>query len=155
LDFSANINPLGPAPSALAAIRKSLDVLALYPDEMSDRLRSALADRLQVPAGNILPGNGATELLHFWLRTIRPRRATLIVPTFAEYRRGLEGTGAAVETIQLQPRDQFRLPPVAAETDAVIVTNPNNPTGAYAAPEEMVDWIRRQAPATQIFIDEA
>jgi len=155
LDFSANINPLGPAPSALAAIRKSLDVLDLYPDEMSSRLTSALSKHLQISAENILPGNGATELLHFWLRTIRPRTATLIVPTFSEYRRGLEGIGATVETIQLHQHDHFRLPSITAETDAVIVTNPDNPTGAFTPPEEMIEWVARQRPTTHVFIDEA
>ncbi len=84
LDFSANINPLGPSPMALAAIRESLDLVQVYPEEVSSRLTCRLSERLHVSPEDIVPGNGATELLYFWLRIIRPRNATLIVPTFSE-----------------------------------------------------------------------
>jgi threonine-phosphate decarboxylase len=155
LDFSANINPLGPSPKALDAIRENLDIVCLYPDENSNRLTRCLSDRLRVPAETILAGNGATELLYFWLRTIRPRIATLLVPTFGEYRRALASVGAEIRTSQHREDDHFRLPAVAAGADVVIVTNPNNPTGAYAPPEEMLEWISRIDPSTQVFVDEA
>jgi threonine-phosphate decarboxylase len=115
----------------------------------------ALSDRIHVPARNILAGNGATELLYFWLRTLRPRTATLIVPTFTEYRKALESAGSEVRTVRLHESEHFRLPRVVADTDAVILTNPNNPTASYAAPEEMLEWLARFPSSTQIFVDEA
>src|SRR5437660_664758 len=33
VDFSANINPLGPSPRAMAALRESLEIVQVYPDE--------------------------------------------------------------------------------------------------------------------------
>ena len=155
LDFSANINPLGPSPKAVAAIKDGADVIRVYPDEDPVRLIRRLSDRFNVSKDKLLAGNGATELLYFWLRAIRPKTATLIIPTFTEYRRGLESVGAAVQTIQLNAADHFRLPPAVVDTNAVIVTNPNNPTGSYAPPEEMADWISRVNPSTQVFVDEA
>ncbi len=147
LDFSANINPLGPSPRALEAIKQAIDSVRVYPDENSEPLVRCLADRLRIPSACILAGNGATELLYFWLRTVRPRRATLVVPTFVEYRKALESVGTEIVTVP-QPR-------LARDADAVIVTNPNNPTGSYMPPEEMQDWISSFRPSTQIFIDEA
>src|SRR5215510_6949333 len=85
LDFSANINPLGPSPKALDAIKQAIDIVRVYPDENPRRLARCLSDRIGVAADTILPGNGATELLYFWLRTMRPRTATLVIPTFEEY----------------------------------------------------------------------
>jgi threonine-phosphate decarboxylase len=79
----------------------------------------------------------------------------LIIPTFTEYRRAVESIGAAVRTVKLDAGDHFRLRPAGMDTDVVIVTNPNNPTGSYAPPEEMVDWISRINPSTQVFVDEA
>lgn len=155
LDFSANINPLGPSQKAMDAIRTALDVIPVYPDEFSDGLSRSLSERLRIPADTILPGNGATELLYFWIRTIRPRRATLVVPTFVEYRRALEAVGCEVKTVTLNAGDFFRLPAVTNPAELIIVTNPNNPTGSYTPTEEMVDWIGRIHPSTQIFIDEA
>jgi threonine-phosphate decarboxylase len=155
LDFSASINPLGPSPKAIEAIKDSVGLVRVYPDEDPVRLIRCLSGRLRVPDNGLLAGNGATELLYFWLRTIRPRTATLIIPTFMEYRRALESVGASVQTIQLNAADHFRLPLAAVDTDVVIFTNPNNPSGVYAPPEEMLDWIGRVRPSTQIFIDEA
>jgi threonine-phosphate decarboxylase len=155
LDFSASINPLGPSPKAVAAIQSGADLIRVYPDEDPVRLIRCLSDRFNIPNGNLLAGNGATELLYFWLRAVRPSTATLIVPTFTEYRKALDSVGTRVQTIQLDPADHFRLPSAVVDTDVVIVTNPNNPTGSYAPPEEIVDWISRQNPSTQVFVDEA
>src|SRR5207253_6442197 len=55
----------------------------------------------------------------------------------------------------LRPEDDFRLPPTPVDTDVVILTNPNNPTGSYAPPEEMFEWIGRFPSSTHIFVDEA
>jgi threonine-phosphate decarboxylase len=155
LDFSANINPLGPSGEALAAIQGGLDLVRVYPDETPVRLNQCLSDRLRVPLDKILVGNGATELLYFWLRLLRPRTATLVVPTFGEYQRALRSVDAAVQTVRLEPADHFRLPFFPVDTDVVIVTNPNNPTGSYAPPEQMLDWFSRINPSIQILIDEA
>jgi threonine-phosphate decarboxylase len=155
LDFSASINPLGPSPKALQAIKDNADLVRVYPDENPIRLIQCLSDRLCIPADKFLVGNGATEIFYFWLRTIRPHKATLVIPTFVEYRKALESIGATIETVQLSPADHFRLPPVVVDTDVVIVTNPNNPSGSYMPPEEMVDWISRIPASTQVFIDEA
>jgi len=155
LDFSANINPLGPSPKALEAIRNGLELVNTYPDESPVRLIQAISDHIHVPARHILVGNGATELLYFWLRTLRPRKVTLVIPTFTEYRRAVESAGGEVWTIQLDAATHFRIPRGIANTDAVIVTNPNNPTGSYAPPEEMLDWLRGFPQSTHLFVDEA
>ena len=114
-----------------------------------------MPERLQIPPDTILVGNGATDLLYFWIRSVCPKHATLIVPTFAEYRKALESVGCEIETVQLSSADFFRLPSNVSASELVIVTNPNNPTGAYMPPEEMVEWIGRFDASTQIFIDEA
>ena len=43
LDFSASINPLGPAPGVLDAIVAALDEIVHYPDPYGIRLQQALA----------------------------------------------------------------------------------------------------------------
>jgi threonine-phosphate decarboxylase len=155
LDFSANINPLGPSPRAIDALRKSLDSIQVYPDEAADQLTKRLAAELRLPQSHILAGNGATDLLYFWLRTMRPRTATLIVPTFSEYRRALQSLNVEVEPIRLSPENHFDLPMIRPATDVVIVTNPNNPTGAYAPPEVMREWLEQVPQSTHVLLDEA
>ncbi|PWT83500.1 MAG: threonine-phosphate decarboxylase [Acidobacteria bacterium] len=155
MDFSANINPLGPSPKAIEAITQAMGLIRVYPDEYPVRLTRCLSERFQVPADSILAGNGATDLLYFWIRSVRPKRATLIVPTFVEYRRALESVGCEIETLRLNAAEFFRLPARMSATELVIVTNPNNPTGATMPPEEMIEWVGRFDASTQIFIDEA
>lgn len=155
LDFSANINPLGPSPQAVAAIRDALDTITVYPDETASNLSRRLSEHLQVPPGCILPGNGATELLYFWLRVFRPRSVTLLVPTFSEYRRALQAFSVDTTIVTLNPEDDFRLPSMVPATDAVILTNPNNPSGAYAPPDFMRDWLQHIPRSTLVLADEA
>jgi len=126
VDFSANINPLGPSPKAVEAIKQAIDRVRLYPDENSEPLVRCLAARLRIPDETILAVNGATELLYFWLRTMRPRTASLVVPTFVEYRKALESVGAEIVTVS-QPQ-------LAGNADAVIVTNPSSPAGSNMPP---------------------
>ena len=155
LDFSANINPLGPSPRAIDAVMRGIGRVGVYPDENALGLTRALSNHLGISTDTILPGNGATELLYFWLRTIRPRTAALVIPTFSEYRKALESVGAEIQTIQLDADNHFRVPPIATSADVVIITNPNNPTGSYAPAEEILDWISRFELSTHVFIDEA
>ena len=78
LDFSASGNPLGPAPSVVAAAQGAL--LGRYPEPQAATLRAALAARLDLPSDRIVVGNGSVELI--WLlalayleaRTARARR---------------------------------------------------------------------------------
>lgn len=155
LDFSANINPLGPSPLALAALRDSLDIVRIYPEETARRLTARLSLELGISADKILAGNGATDLLYFWLRTIGARTATLVVPTFSEYRKALRAIGIQIQTLTLHSEDHFRLPAIRPSTDLLIVTNPNNPTAEYAPPEVLTEWIAQIPATTQILLDEA
>jgi threonine-phosphate decarboxylase len=113
LDFSASINPLGPAEGVRQAITDSLDRIVHYPDRYSSRLQYVLAAEWDVDPDRILLGNGATELIHFLARTW-PIEATLLTPVFSEFHRAYPN--ARLNT----PRDEGLL----------ITTNPINPTGA-------------------------
>lgn len=156
-DFSANINPLGPSPRVLDAIRDALDLVRVYPHELAEPLVERISTALNVRRDWVLAGNGGTELLFFWLRVVRPRRALLFVPTFSEYRRALQGVGSEITVRALRSEDQFQLPRAVESdrVDAVIVTNPNNPSGAFMPPEEMAEWLAQFPRETSVFVDEA
>ena len=66
LDFSTNINPLGP-PAAVRDAVARVD-LTEYPDRQCLALRDALSARLGVGPEQILVGNGSTELIHLLAR---------------------------------------------------------------------------------------
>jgi threonine-phosphate decarboxylase len=142
LDFSANVNPLGP-PAALvrAFVRaaRNRDELSRYPDEAQGGLTRALAERFSIDPACIVIGNGAAALLDAAVRVRRLERCLVPEPAFSEDRRSLVAAGTTLVPLQLQPSNGFRLdPPAAIETmrrqacDACLITNPHNPSGSLA-----------------------
>ncbi|MCY4391275.1 MAG: histidinol-phosphate transaminase [Chloroflexi bacterium] len=138
LDFSANINPLGPSPRVRQAVAEA--DLSAYPDRDSLVLREALAARLGIGAGNILVGNGSTELIHLLARSrLRPgQRCAIFTPTFGEYEPAATAAGAEVHELPASEAEHFRWSiDEAADTirdlrpAVVFLCNPNNPTGLY------------------------
>ncbi|MCL2337606.1 MAG: threonine-phosphate decarboxylase CobD, partial [Firmicutes bacterium] len=133
-DFSANINPLGPPPAVLQALQDSIGLIQHYPDHRCGELRRALAVYLGVPEENMLPGNGASELIYLLGRVIGCRRVVIPQPTFSEYGDAVTAAGGTVIEVPMREEDGFALPvaqlkQALKEADALFICNPNNPTG--------------------------
>lgn len=148
LDFSANINPLGPPRGVINAAAAALQGIRHYPEPLSRTLRAAIARRHGVEEGAVLVGNGAAEVIHLLLRSSARRRVVIEAPGFAEYGRAALAAGAEVVT---RPLDG-PLPSLNAG-DFVVLCNPHNPTGRLLQPDEVLA-IARSTPAT-VLVDEA
>lgn len=140
LDFSANINPLGMPEGARQAVIQALEQADQYPDPLCRELRRAIAAREGVPAEWIRCGGGAAGLIFRLVFALRPRRALVTVPTFAEYEQALEAAGCQVCRWRLKPEEGFRLTEeyleaLTPDLDVAFVCNPNNPTGQTVAPD--------------------
>lgn len=137
VDFSANINPLGPPPAVLQLLRERLHEIERYPDPDAVAFRRALARYLEVPVEATRALNGGVEGIFLLLQAWRPQRVLIPVPTFVEYERAARAAGARVCRFPLvrDPRQRrYRLEPEAVQPllgpDTVLVlANPNNPTG--------------------------
>ena len=86
LDFSANLNPLGTPESVKQAIIHSLDHIAQYPQVGCGVLRERIAESEGVKAEEVICGNGAAEVIFTLCHAVKPKRALIPAPTFAEYR---------------------------------------------------------------------
>jgi histidinol-phosphate aminotransferase len=161
LDFSANTNPYGPSPAVRAALANI--PIDRYPDREALAFRAAVAEVLGVPAGRILAGNAASELI--WLTALAFVRAgddvLVIGPTYSEYARAAVLMGGAVTTWRAREERRFEPEPsaVAVELErrhprVMFVCNPNNPTGAVFDPDALMALAERH-PATLFVIDEA
>ncbi|HEX5483320.1 MAG TPA: threonine-phosphate decarboxylase CobD [Terriglobia bacterium] len=142
MDFSANINPLGPSSMARRRLREDLHLVCHYPDTCQAELRSLVARHENIDPDSILFGSGAMQLIHLVPRHFEPRKALLVQPTFSEYAVALRLSGCQVRNYRLQPERNFRIEPneflraLANERpDMLILGNPNNPTGTSTPPE--------------------
>ncbi len=160
LDFSTNLNPLGmPASVARAAAEAAADS-ARYPDTECRELRAALSGRLGVPGEEIVFGNGAAELIFALAFALRPKRALLCAPGFAEYEAGLRAVGTQIAYYDLPKEDGFRvgkdlLDRIDASCEILFLCNPNNPTGVLIDPALLEQIAARcEETGTRLVLDE-
>jgi threonine-phosphate decarboxylase len=143
LDFSASINPLGPAPGVKPAIFQAIDRIAHYPEREPLRLRQALARAWSVEENRILLGNGATELIFFVSRMFATLPVTLALPVFSEFHRafGQARTASLMDTATW-PREGL-----------LVLTRPANPTGWTLA----LDTLKTHLESTDhpVLVDES
>ncbi len=137
LDFSASINPLGMPEGVRAAAREALAHSEHYPDPLCRAVRAAIAAREGVRAEQVFCGGGAADVLYRLMLALRPRRVLLAAPTFGEYERAARLAGSEIVRVFLREEKSFDLnetfwDAVTPDIDAVIVCNPNNPTGRVA-----------------------
>lgn len=157
LDFSANVSPLGLPAGVEAAITNALPTADRYPDPLCRELRAALAGAEGVPADWILCGNGAADLIFRLALAVRPRRALLPAPTFAEYEAALQTVGCAVQRVFLREENEFAvteefIDAVTPETDIVFLCQPNNPTGQVTPPARVERLVRRCAECGAVLV---
>lgn len=157
LDFSANVSPLGLPAGVAAAITNALPTADRYPDPLCRELCAALAGAEGVPADWILCGNGAADLIFRLALAVRPRRALLPAPTFAEYEAALQTVGCAVQRVFLREENEFAvteefIDAVTPETDIVFLCQPNNPTGQMTPPALVERLVRRCAECGAVLV---
>lgn len=104
LDYSANINPLGTPPGVIRAAKDSMERVCHYPDACQEKLKQALAEYEQVPVEWLICGNGAAELIFALVQAVKPKRALVLAPTFAEYAQALEAVGCEVNRAILKKK---------------------------------------------------
>lgn len=165
LDFSASINPLGPAPAVKSAIIGALERIIHYPDSAATELQHALASEHHLAPEQIVVGNGSTELIYLLPRLVgQPawRRALIVAPPFAEYARALQDADWHVDYFTLTANDGFALHlerlqhRLQAGYDLLVLANPGNPTGRLYPREEIERLIELAGAAGVItVVDEA
>lgn len=161
IDFSANINPLGIPPQVRDAIISQLDCLQHYPDIEYRQLHQSIAAHHHCSPLSVVAGNGATEMIFLWAQHVKPQKALLIEPSFAEYRRALSRVGCAIDNYVLREEDGFAvtervLDALHGELDCLFICTPNNPTGLIPDAELLQAIIKRcQQLDIRLFVDES
>ncbi|MCK6369716.1 MAG: histidinol-phosphate transaminase [Gammaproteobacteria bacterium] len=166
LKLASNENPLGPSPLAIEAARAVLAEVALYPDGSGFRLRRALADQLNVEAGQITLGNGSNDLLVLLAEAFLTPRTEAVFSQFGflVYGLAVAATGARARMAPGLPAghaqpyghdlDAMRAM-VGPRTRLVYVANPNNPTGTWLEADALQSFIASLPPRVIVVLDEA
>lgn len=157
--LSANENPLGPSPRAIAAYRAHAEQLHRYPEGGSTKLRAALAKHYGLDAQRIVCGNGSDELISMLVHAYAGPGDEVLYSQygFLMYPIAARANGAAPVTA---PEKDFRadvdaiLKKVSARTRIVFLANPNNPTGSYL-PREDVVRLADGLPGSCLFVIDA
>jgi histidinol-phosphate aminotransferase len=130
--LSANENPLGTSPAALAETAPP----SRYPDPDSAALRSALGMKWGIDPARIVCGTGSGELLQCAVQAYTGPGDEVVMPrySFSLYPLLAARTGAAAV---MAPDDDHAasvdclLASVTERTRVVLLDNPNNPVGSW------------------------
>jgi len=124
LDFSANINFLGPPPAVRTLLAGGADHVLRYPSADAAPLRKALARHYGIPEDCILAGNGASELIYLVAALFRGRTGRVVTPAFTEYEDAC---------------DAYDIPLHSASPEVTFVGNPSSPEGRLRPRREILD----------------
>jgi histidinol-phosphate aminotransferase len=158
LDF--NENTVGCSPRVIDALKRGIgaEELAVYPEY--GEAKAAIAQYFQVSPDQFVFTNGTDEAIQVFLNTYVDDGQEVIVlkPAYAMYRFYAEVAGAKITEIPYPPEMDFPLDDVlhaiTKDTRAVLIANPNNPTGTAVSLEGIVRILRKARHAA-VLIDEA
>ncbi len=159
LDFSANINPLGPPEQLWHLLAARMQDIVHYPDPDAAELVKAISNQWRIGSGQIIVGNGSSELLHAAVRALKPKRAVIPVPAYVDYRQACASAGVKVMSVPLAEEEEFQpdmrqLYSLLLPGDLLILGQPNNPTGRMCDRSKLLALADR-CPETLFLIDEA
>ena len=133
--LSANENPLGCSPQALAAIATAQHP-SRYPDGDSTALRTALGAHYGIDPTRIIMGAGSGELLYLAASGYAGPGDEVLFSEYAFSLYDIVARRAGAEPVEAPAKDYANdvdalLAKVSDRTRVVLVANPNNPTGTY------------------------
>jgi histidinol-phosphate aminotransferase len=133
--LSANENPLGCSPAALAARADAVHP-SLYPDGDSTALRGALGAFHGIDPAQIIMGAGSGELLYLAASAYAGPGDEVLFSQYSFSLYDIVARRSGAEPVEAPAKDygtdvDALLAALTPRTRVVIVANPNNPTGTY------------------------
>jgi histidinol-phosphate aminotransferase len=155
--LNTNESPFGPSPRVFEAIRgEATDAVRLYPDPTAAELRAALAAYHGVQPDRVFVGNGSDEVLAHAFAALLKHDAPLLFPdiTYSFYPVYCRLFDIAYQAVPLDPAMRIRIADYRRPTGALILANPNAPTGVALSRAEIATLLQ-QHPDVPVVIDEA
>ena len=159
--LTSNELSFGPLPEAETAMREVLPRLNRYPDRHAGALREAVAAANPcTDPENVLVGNGSSEVLLNLLQLVEhPGEVVSPWPSFGLYTAIATVLGLEIKKVPLADDHQVDLAKlfsaITPETRALVLANPNNPTGKYLAFDEVRAFAEALPSNVLLILDEA
>ena len=135
IDSSASLVPFEPPKLILDVLISEIKTLGFryYPERNLNSLREIIGEFHQINPDNILPGNGASELIT-WAGYEASKSGASCIPSpgFVDYERSLNCWNASFDYSELPKNWSNSFPqtfPIKPICDVLWITNPHNPTG--------------------------
>ncbi|MBS0409448.1 MAG: histidinol-phosphate transaminase [Proteobacteria bacterium] len=155
--LNTNESPFGPSPKVFDAIRaEAADSLRLYPDPQATALRESLAAYHGLTPDQVFVGNGSDEVLAHAFAGLLKHERPLLFPdiTYSFYPVYCRLFGVVHETVPLDGDMRIRLTDYDRDAGAIILANPNAPTGIALGRGDIAALLARHADIP-VVIDEA
>jgi histidinol-phosphate aminotransferase len=158
--LASNENLLGPSPKAVAAIRKELSKIYLYPEGPCTGLRRALAEKFALPEERVVISNGADNLILMIASAFVDEGDEVVMadPTFSVYTNVTQIMGGKPIKVKLKDFTHdldTMLKKVNRKTKLVFICNPNNPTGTTVSLESFNYFLSKLPKHVIVILDEA
>jgi histidinol-phosphate aminotransferase len=136
-----------------AAIARARGFVQRYPDRHATAVRRLLAERHGVSPDQIVLGNGAAELLQSAALALLSEGDELVMPwpSYPLYPLLAAHAGATPVPVTDQPVSAA----VSDRTKALILCNPNDPTGSYVPSTELRELLGALPEDLYVLLDEA
>ena len=160
LDFSANINPLGPPLCVKKALFDASEQLIHYPPSAESSIIKEASEFYKVDPQEIVFGNGSTELLYLLPKVLKLDRAVILAPCYVDYEKICRLNHIEVKFVYLREQNNFVLDSIDTikmaldKSSIVFIGQPNNPTGTIIDPQKIRE-LATDNPDSIFIIDEA
>lgn len=152
IKLASNENALGPSPKVVAALKKALKSIHLYPDGAAFEFKKAYCETFGFDADQIVLGNGSDELINNLIRVYCKPGDRIVTSQYGFVPYKIAAQAHRLGTDEIPVSSDF-----AYDIDALInfvntkwtkdhkiifLANPNNPTGSYITTKDADRLIR-------------
>ncbi len=159
IDMSSSVNPM-PLPEEIKRkIIERFPLLHKYPDSEARAFIKTFSELYDIPAENIVCGNGSTELIYLIVKALKPTSVLILEPTFTEYEKACR-VNEIDDVDKIFSLSKEKLIEMAKEKiqerkyQMVFICNPNNPTGWIIDKDEILSLADLYIDTTFV-VDEA
>lgn len=164
IDFSSNINPLGISNKVLETLKANINLAYIYPDPECIELKKKILEYVGCDFDineNIIIGNGATELIHYFASAFTKKKTLIPTPTFCEYELAVRRRKAKVIFSPVNKNFMMDSDSIIKLTNnpdneitSLFLCNPNNPTGKYVK-SQIINILEKIDRKIVILLDES